>query len=131
MAHGFFVFRKANPRLVGHVGDTGDFFSKLVIAPEHNFGFFVSVTGGQGSSAARTELTDAMVGRVFPQQPAPRWAARTIRCRRRLLSQQPPRLRPGRETEIRLEGFDAGPHLVVIEDPEGKTAWRQIGAAYL
>ena len=72
-AAGMFVFRETGPRLVGHGGNTTDFHSQLVLAPEAGLGFFVSYTGGQGSYAARTELTNALIGRLFPVSPAPRW----------------------------------------------------------
>src|SRR3546814_11592164 len=75
MAHGFFVVREAGPRLVGHGGNTGDFHSNMILAPEAGLGFFVSETGGQGSYGGRTELTEALIGRLFPQTPAPRVAA--------------------------------------------------------
>ena len=74
MAHGFYVVREAGPRLVGHAGNTGDFHSNLILAPEQGFGFFVSTTGGDESSAGRTDLSNAIIGRVFPEDPAPRAA---------------------------------------------------------
>src|SRR5436305_1233770 len=46
MAHGFLVERQAGPRMVGHAGNTVDFHSDLVIAPERNIGLFISFTGG-------------------------------------------------------------------------------------
>jgi hypothetical protein len=73
MAHGFMVAREAGPRILGHGGNTQDFHSYLAIAPEADFGFYVSYTGGGGSYGARTELSDAIIGRLFPQQPSPRW----------------------------------------------------------
>ena len=74
MAHGFLVEREAGPRLVGHAGNTVDFHSDMVIAPDLGFGYFISMTGGaEGSYAARTELSKAITGYMFPQQPAPRW----------------------------------------------------------
>lgn len=75
MAHGFFVVREAGPRIVGHGGNTGDFHSHMILAPEAGLGFFVSETGGQGSYGGRTELTEALIGRLFPEKPAPRVAA--------------------------------------------------------
>ena len=74
MGNGFFVYRTAGPRLVGHGGNTGDFHSMMVLAPEHGIGFFISMTGGEGSYGARTELTDALVARLFPDQPMARVA---------------------------------------------------------
>ncbi len=75
MAHGFFVVREAGPRIVGHGGNTGDFHSHMILVPETGLGFFVSETGGQGSYGGRTELVEALIGRLFPQTPAPRVAA--------------------------------------------------------
>jgi CubicO group peptidase (beta-lactamase class C family) len=69
MAHGFFVFRQQGPRLVGHGGNTADFHSILVLAPQSNAGFFISMTGGVGSYGARTELADLLVARLFPDTP--------------------------------------------------------------
>lgn len=74
MAHGFLVEREAGPRMVGHAGNTVDFHSDLVIAPERGIGFFISFTGGKESGIARTELRNALIGRLFPQAPAPRYA---------------------------------------------------------
>ncbi|MFN3369978.1 MAG: serine hydrolase domain-containing protein [Sphingomonadaceae bacterium] len=75
MGHGFIVYRKAGPRLVGHGGNTADFRSLLLLAPEARLGVFISMTGGSASRAARTELADLLVGRLFPQLPSPRLAA--------------------------------------------------------
>ena len=73
MGHGFLIERDESPRLVGHAGNTVDFHSDLVIAPELGFGYFISMSGGEGSSDARTELTQAIKGHMFPQKPTPRW----------------------------------------------------------
>jgi CubicO group peptidase (beta-lactamase class C family) len=75
MAHGFFVVRKNGPRMVGHGGNTGDFHTNMILAPEAELGFFVSETGGQGSYGGRTELVEALIGRLFPVEPARRVAA--------------------------------------------------------
>lgn len=75
MAHGFFVVRRSGPRMVGHGGNTGDFHSNMILAPEAGLGFFVSETGGQGSYVGRTELVEALIGRLFPGSPARRVAA--------------------------------------------------------
>jgi CubicO group peptidase (beta-lactamase class C family) len=79
MAHGFMVHRKDGPRLVGHGGNTRDFHSNLVLSPQHNFGFYISMTGGDGSHGARTELTEAIIGRLFPREPAARQEGATPR----------------------------------------------------
>lgn len=70
---GFIVLREAGPRLIGHGGNTQNFHSSLVLAPESDFGLFISETGGKGSHSGRTELQNAIIGRVFPQDTAPRW----------------------------------------------------------
>ena len=65
MAHGFFVVREKGPRMVGHGGNTGDFHSNMVLAPQLKLGFFISHTGGQGSYGGRTELTEALIRRGY------------------------------------------------------------------
>jgi CubicO group peptidase (beta-lactamase class C family) len=128
MAHGFYVIHEANPRLVGHAGNTGDFHSDLILAPDHGFGFFISETGGRGSSAARTELAEAIIGRLFPQQPAPRWTGAdnprppegSYRANRRDYSQAP---NPKYDFKVSMPE----PNIVILDGPEGKTAWEQIG----
>jgi hypothetical protein len=128
MAHGFYVVRSANPRLVGHAGNTGDFHSNLILAPDAGFGFFISTTGGSASSPARTELTEAILGRIFPEQPAPRWTKidavqppmGSYRANRRDYDQPA-------KTEYDFKVSMPEPHRVVIESPDGKTAWEQIG----
>ena len=127
MAHGFMVAREAGPRLVGHGGNTMDFHSYLLLAPEKGFGFFVSYTGGQGSYGARTELSDAIIGRLFPQQPAKRWTGAaerpplgSYRSNRRDYS------RPADPADdIKLSAI--GDHTVLVEAHGEKTAWEQIG----
>lgn len=128
MAHGFFVMREAGPRLVGHGGNTGDFHSNLVLAPEAGFGFFVSVTGGDESSAGRTYLTNAILGRVFPQDAAPRVArpegetspAGTYRVNRRNYSRPAPE---AYDITVELDGGDA-----VLITNQGETSyWERIG----
>ncbi len=127
-AHGYMVLRQAGPRIVGHGGNTMDFHSELAIAPEAQFGFFVSYTGGPGSYPARTELMNAIIGRVFPQTPAPRWTARrdvpplgAYRSNRQDYSQPP---LPEYDLKISAEGD----HGIVIERAGAKSYWEQIGA---
>jgi CubicO group peptidase (beta-lactamase class C family) len=126
MAHGYMVVREQGPRIIGHGGNTSDFHSYLVVAPEANFGFFVSTTGGQGSYGARTELLNAMIGRVFPTKPAPRWTgarasvAGSYRTNRRTYSEAP---RPAYDTKVSAEGD----HGLVTESGGSKTYWEQIG----
>lgn len=140
MAHGFLVERDANPRLVGHAGNTVDFHSDLVIAPELEFGYYISMSGGEGSSDARTVLTKAITGYMFPQKPTARWsgAAETApmgryRSNRRDYGKVPNAdydimvTAEGRESlEISVQGEKAiweriGPHLYekVTDVPDG------------
>jgi CubicO group peptidase (beta-lactamase class C family) len=128
MAHGFYVIRDANPRLVGHGGNTGDFHSNLILAPESEFGFFVSVTGGHESSLGRTDLTNAIIGRIFPQPSAPRIAAPegstppvgSYRANRLDYSRDP---RP--EYDIKVTA--AGTHAIVVTRQEEVSYWDRIG----
>lgn len=128
MAHGFYVVQDQGPRLVGHAGNTGDFHSNLILAPESRFGFFVSLTGGPESSAGRTDLTNAIIGRVFPQSPAPREPLSegetlpigSYRMNRRDYA-QPPR------EEYDLEVTAAGDSAIRIRFLDETTYWERIG----
>lgn len=127
MAHGFLVYRDAGPRLVGHAGNTGDFHSNLIISPETGFGFFVSTTGGVASGPARTELSDAIVGRVFPEAPHPRFAGEaapppvgSYRANRRDYSRP---ANPARDLKVTA----AGARAIITEADGRKTYWEQIG----
>ncbi|MGV3481359.1 MAG: serine hydrolase domain-containing protein [Sphingobium sp.] len=126
MAHGYMVVREQGPRLIGHGGNTADFHSYMVLAPEADFGFFVSTTGGQGSYGGRTELMNAMIGRVFPVAPAARWtgkAAPTVgsyRTNRRTYSETP---NPAYDIKVSAQGE----HGIVTEMGGSKTYWEQIG----
>lgn len=128
MAHGFIVSRDSGPRLVGHGGNTADFHSMLLLAPEARLGIFISMTGGNGSYAARTELADALVGRLFPTRPAPRVSAPAgepaptgtfLMNRRNFTVPQ----RPAQHITLAAAGPDA---LTLVTD--GKpTHWERIG----
>jgi CubicO group peptidase (beta-lactamase class C family) len=128
MAHGFFVVREAGPRLVGHGGNTGDFHSNMILAPEAGLGFFVSETGGQGSYGGRTELTEALIGRLFPVNPAPRVAAPeseklplgAYRGNRRDYARTP---NPERDLKVAA----AGPNAVTVTNEGRTTYWERIG----
>jgi CubicO group peptidase (beta-lactamase class C family) len=128
MAHGFYFVRKAAPTMVGHGGNTGDFHSNLILAPEADFGFFVSVTGGNESSPGRTDLTNAIIGRVFPHEPAPRAAAPedetpplgSYRVNRRDYSQDP---RP----EFDITVAAAGDSAITVTFRDETTYWERIG----
>jgi CubicO group peptidase (beta-lactamase class C family) len=127
LGHGFMVLREQGPRMVEHGGNTVDQHSYLLIAPEAQFGLFVSVTGGANSTNARTELVDAILGRLFPQQPAPRWTGTetpppmgSYRANRRDYSKPP-------EPKHDLIVAAAGPHGVTTELMGRKTYWEEIG----
>ncbi|WP_428410453.1 serine hydrolase domain-containing protein [Hyphococcus sp.] len=130
MAHCFIVSRESAPRLVGHAGNTGDFHSNLILAPGADFGFFVSVTGGDKSSTGRTDLTNAIIGRVFPEKPAARAAASSevetaslagsYRVNRRNYSRDP---RPEYDIKVAADGANA-----LIVTNQGETSyWERIG----
>jgi CubicO group peptidase (beta-lactamase class C family) len=128
MAHGFLVYRDAGPRLVGHAGNTIDFHSDLIIAPELGTGFFISFTGGgMGSSLARTELSEALTGRLFPETPAPRFtgAAGTPQLGAYRGNRRDYGKTPDPKRDIVVEA--AGPRLLTISADGIKTAWEQIG----
>jgi len=140
MAHGFLVEREDSPRLVGHSGNTVDFHSDLVIAPELGFGYYISMSGGEGSSDARTVLSRAITGYMFPQTPTARWSGEAetaplgrYRSNRRDYSKVP---NPDYDIIVTAEGPDSleftvqgkksiweriGPHLYekVTDVPEG------------
>ncbi|QNQ10781.1 serine hydrolase domain-containing protein [Sphingomonas alpina] len=127
MAHGFMVHREAGPRLVGHGGNTQDFHSNLTIAPAADFGFFVSFTGGTGSYLGRTELSDAIIGKVFPQKPAPRWTGSEkrpplggYRSNRRDYAE-------AAQPEYDLKISMPADHIVTVENSGRKTSWEQVG----
>ena len=128
MAHGFFVVREAGPRLVGHGGNTGDFHSNMILAPEAELGFFISATGGQGSYGGRTELTEALIGRMFPQNPTPRATAPageilplgSYRGNRRDYAQTPD---PARDLKVNAAGGNA----VTVTSDGKMTYWERVG----
>ena len=131
LAHGWLVYREggreAGPRLIGHAGNTIDDHSDLVIAPELGVGFFVSFTGGEGSYGARTELRDALIGRLFPATPAPRWTgseppppAGSYRANRRDYSHAPD---PAHDVKVTIPAL----HRITLSIDGKTTAWDQIG----
>jgi CubicO group peptidase (beta-lactamase class C family) len=126
-AHGFMVMREKGPRLVEHGGNTVDQHSFFLLAPERDFGFFVSVTGGPGSYPGRTELVQAIVGRLFPVEPQPRWTGEetfppmgAYRTNRRDYALPP---NPADDLKVRA----AGPHAVITEQEGQKLYWEEIG----
>lgn len=127
LGHGYMILRETGPRLVEHGGNTADQHSYLLLAPEADFGFFMSFTGGASSSRARTELDEAIIGRVFPQQPAPRWTGEespppmgAYRSDRRDYSLP---VNPRHDLQVAA----AGPHALVIQEEGEKSYWEQIG----
>jgi CubicO group peptidase (beta-lactamase class C family) len=128
MANGFFVYRSTGPRLVGHGGNTADFHAMMALSPEHGFGVFIVMTGGAGSYAARTELTDALIGKLFPepamlrlarpeQEPVPSGA---FRINRRDYSADP---RPEYDIQI----TSAGPDAITVTALGKPAHWERVG----
>jgi CubicO group peptidase (beta-lactamase class C family) len=130
VAHGFLEYRSDAPRIVGHGGNTGLFHSYLMLAPSAKVGFFVSTTGGDQSSIARSELVEAIVRRLFPKVDEPLWSgpggtvsAGYYRSNRRSYSE------PVKEAELSswIKVTAQGKHGVVTEISGAKVYWEQIG----
>ncbi|QKR99803.1 beta-lactamase family protein [Sphingomonas sp. CL5.1] len=126
LAHGFLVEREAGPRMIGHAGNTADFHSDLVLAPAQGIGFFISFTGGQGSYVARTELRNALIGRLFPRAPAPRYTGDApppplgaYRANRRDYSRP---ANPAHDLKVEMPA----PHVITVTAEGMKTAYAQI-----
>ena len=126
MAHGFMVRGWGATRLVGHGGNTRDFHSDLVLAPERDFGVFISMTGGEGSYGARTELIEAIVGRLFPQAAAARQAgpppAHLGRYRTNRRDYGLP-VNPERDLKVAVAGTSA----LTLELNGRTSSWQRIG----
>lgn len=127
MAHGFLVERNATPRLVGHAGNTVDFHSDLVIAPELGFGYYISMSGGEGSSDARTVLTKAITGYMFPQKPTARWsgAAETAPMGRYRSNRRDYAKAPNKDYDTLVTA--KGPDSLEINVRGEKSIWERIG----
>ena len=125
MAHGFMVHRLAGPRLVGHGGNTRDFHSNLVLAPDLGFGFFISMTGGEGSYAARTELTEAIIGRMFPRTPAVRVAGAAPRLGSYRMNRRDYERTPNPDRDLKVSA--AGDNALKIEFNGRTSNWQRIG----
>lgn len=128
MGNGFFVYRTAGPRLVGHGGNTGDFHSMMVLAPERGIGFFISMTGGEGSYGARTELTDALIARLFPDQPMARSArpdAELIPASAYRSNRRDYRAEPVPAYDLTIEG--AGRDAITVTASGKPSAWERVG----
>ena len=126
MAHGFLVYREGGPRLIGHAGKTIDFSSDLVLSPETRTGVFIAMTGGQDSGKARTDLSNLIVGRLFPQRPAARWTGEaappplgSYRGNRRDFAQPAD---PTTDLKVTMPA----PHRILIDNKGVLTAWDQI-----
>jgi CubicO group peptidase (beta-lactamase class C family) len=126
-AHGFMVLREHGPRIVEHGGNLVDQHSYFMLVPEANFGLFVSFSGGAKSSDARTELVDAVIGRLFPQAPSSRWqGAQTTapmgsyRSNRRDYSKT---VDPKHDVVVSA----AGSHGLTVRRAGEETYWEQIG----
>lgn len=74
MAHGYLVYREEGPRLIGHAGAMRDFRSNMILSPETGTGIFLSIVAAPAGRPAQGELSAAITGRLFPQDPAPRWS---------------------------------------------------------
>ncbi len=74
MAHGYLVYREEGPRLIGHAGAMRDFRSNMILSPETGTGIFLSIVAAPAGRPAQGELSAAITGRLFPQEPAPRWS---------------------------------------------------------
>lgn len=125
-AHGFYEVRDSGPRMIGHGGNTSDFHSMLLLVPESEFGIFMSFTGGDGAYQARTELTNAVIGHIAPEQPRPQWAGPTTappvgsyRTNRRTYSVP---ANPRNDVKIAA----AGERALVMELGGKKSYWTQI-----
>lgn len=73
LAHGYLVYREEGPRLIGHAGAMRDFRSNMILSPETGTGIFLSILAAPAGRPAQGELSAAITGRLFPQEPAPRW----------------------------------------------------------
>jgi CubicO group peptidase (beta-lactamase class C family) len=127
MAHGYLVYRRTGPRLVGHAGNTIDFHSDLVVSPAGGIGYYVSVSGGPGSYAARTEISRELTGWLFPQSPAARWQGEeepvlsgSYRANRRDYNRDP---EPAHDVSVEK----AGPRRLTLKVEGVTTAWEQVG----
>ena len=125
MAHGFMVRGWGATRLVGHGGNTRDFHSDLVLAPDASFGVFISMTGGEGSYGARTELTDAILGRLFPQAPAVRQPGPAPRVGNYRINRRDYDRPVAPERDLKIAVADAG--AIRIENGGRTSYWQRIG----
>lgn len=128
LAHGFLEGRVSNPRVVWHAGNTRDFHSNLILIPEYQTGFFISMTGGDAASTARSELTAMMLDRLIPTAPLPHWTGAagavvegTYRTNRRSYTNH--RVDPSSLIQVRRDGD----HGLVMNYQGAVIRWVQVG----
>ncbi len=102
-----------------------------MLAPSAKVGFFVSTTGGDQSSIARSELVASIVQRLFPTVRAPLWSgargtfnAGFYRSNRRSYSKPV----EGADLSSWIKVTAHGDHGVVTEISGDKVYWEQIGS---
>jgi hypothetical protein len=64
--YGFYEYHDYHQRGILHDGDVSGFSSRLLLLPEHNFGFFVC--NNTGNALLRVQLTDHLLSRTFSRQ---------------------------------------------------------------
>ncbi len=70
-AHGFWEKTWNGLRMIEHGGDTIYFHSQLVLFPEYNMGYFVSMNTGGAKSDLRKHLLESFLERYFPKPISP------------------------------------------------------------
>lgn len=128
LAHGFLESRFSNPRVVGHGGNTGEFHSNLILIPEADTGFFISVTGGNEASLARSEISAMVMNRLFPTERLPKWTGKsgevvegTYRTNRRSYTNH--RIEPTSLIQVRRDGD----HQLTMTINGETIRWEQVG----
>ena len=70
MCHGFYENFENNLRIIQHAGDINGFGSLLVLIPEKNVGFFVSISGGDAMGRKfRDNLEQNFIDHFYPSDP--------------------------------------------------------------
>lgn len=128
IAHGFLEGRASNPRIIGHGGNTGEFHSNLILIPEADVGFFISVTGGDLASLARSELSAMVLERLVPTERLPKWTGApgelvegTYRTNRRSYTDH--RVNPASLIQVSREGD----HRLIVTIQGQTILWEQVG----
>jgi len=70
-AHGFWEKSWNGIRIIEHGGDTIYFHSQLVLFPEYNMGYFISMNTGGARSDLRGNLLQSFLERYFPRPLSP------------------------------------------------------------